>query len=233
MIMSKFPIEATDEITFVRGSASDSLTTKGSLYARVVVGSTKIHIFNTHLQASYGNEFDPNNYYAPIRKKQIAQLTEFVKRITAGDNYPIMLMGDFNVNAMRAVNDASDSEEYLHMISSLEGDLFDAADILKEHNGGMHPATHEGMGVFVSQDSKPLVGQQRLDFIFEMRRRDGKYGNTHKFTEAKVVPFHVKGRNDFTQLSDHLGSYTRMDLGPVSFERGSKLSEATISFYGE
>jgi len=232
MIISKYPVEATEEITYVRGSHSDSFTTKGVLYARIRIGASKLHVFNTHLQASYGDEFDPNNFYAPIRKKQIQQLITFIKRVTSNDHYPIMLMGDFNVNARRAPDDSRDSDEYLRMMKSLEGELYEVVDILKDHNGGLHPVTHEGKGVLVSGTSTSVAGPQRLDFLLELRRRKVD-ANTwkHKFVKSQVVPFYVDGQKNFTQISDHFGTNVVMELGDISMDGVPGLAGASISLH--
>lgn len=44
MIMSKYPIEATRELIFDKGVASDGFVRKGVLYAKVKVNSSYVHV---------------------------------------------------------------------------------------------------------------------------------------------------------------------------------------------
>lgn len=207
MIISKHPIVETREIVFDQGAHSDKFVTKGVLYAKIKVGSSFVHVFNTHLQASYGNEFNyENNTYTPIRNRQLKQLANFVKSVTSKDDYPIMLAGDFNVNARVAPDDGSDSREYLEMIQILQASSYQVIDILKEHHGGEHPVTYGGNGVLHGE--KPKVGGQRLDFILELKRE-----STHKynFLEGMVVPFKVMEKL-FTHISDHYAQSVILEI---------------------
>jgi endonuclease/exonuclease/phosphatase family metal-dependent hydrolase len=214
MIISKFPIEQSKEIIFDRGTHSDMFASKGALYAKINIGSAhhdlKVHVFNTHLQASYGHEFNVNNPYADIRKKQLEQLAEFINQMTFRDKYPIILMGDFNVNAHRARGDPQDSVEYTRMVHHLHSEFYQIVDVLKEFNGGVHPVTYEGKGILTGQD-KQIVGPQRLDFLLELRRTANDENFSYKFTNATVVPFHIRERM-FKQISDHYGASAVMQL---------------------
>jgi len=207
MIMSKYPIVDTQEIKFEKGSHSDKFVTKGVLYAKVKIDSSYVHIFNTHLQASYGHEFDFGpNHYANTRKKQLKKMAEFVQRVTSKDHFPILLAGDFNVNARIAPDDGADSPEYTEMLGLLHNESYKIIDILKEHNGGEHPETYAGNGVLHGE--KPKIGGQRLDFILHLERESLlKY----TFSEGKVVTFKAKDEV-FTHISDHYGQSVHLEI---------------------
>jgi len=222
MIISKYPIVDTQEIIFDRGSQSDSFVTKGVLYAKVKVGSSYIHVFNTHLQASYGYEFEDYNPYTPIRQKQLKKLTAFIHKMTSKDQYPIMVMGDFNVNARAGPDDGSDSKEYIDMIEILRSQHYEIIDVLKHHNNGKHPVTYGGKGVL--PDQKPKVGGQRLDFILELKK-DASI--EYKLSGGKVVPFQVTGEA-YTHISDHYAQTVTMELSTLGLGEDS-ISSATIS----
>jgi len=232
MIMSKYPIVHSEEIVFDRGSHSDSYVTKGVLYAKVQVGSSYVHVFNTHLQASYGYEFDfTSNPYTPIRQKQLKKLAAFVERVASDDHYPIMLMGDFNVNARVAPDDGTDSKEYTDMLDFLRSPSYQVCDILREHNDGKHPVTYGGNGVVHGEKAK--VGGQRLDFIFELRKSPTYSNIEYKFSEGKVVTFQASGEV-FTHISDHYGQTVMMSMevdgdAPPVEKNGADLSHASIS----
>jgi len=216
MILSKYPIVDTQEIVFDKGSHSDRFVTKGVLYAKIQVGSSYVHVFNTHLQASYGHEFDfVNNPYATIRQKQLKKLAEFVERVASNDQYPVMLVGDFNVNARTAPDDGSDSKEYADMLKFLHSPSYKVVDILKEHHDGKHPITYGGNGVMHGE--KPKVGGQRLDFIFELQKNLPYNSIEYKFSESKVVTFQASGEV-FTHISDHYAQTVTMS---VDISRGA------------
>jgi len=228
MIISKHPIVDTQEVVFDKGSHSDQFVTKGVLYAKIQVGSSFVHVFNTHLQASYGYEFDfDNNPYTPVRHRQLKKLVDFVKRVTAKDNYPIMLAGDFNVNARVTPDDGSDSKEYLEMLQILHESSYRVVDILKEHHGGKHPVTYGGNGV--EHGAKPKVGGQRLDFILELKRDSP---HKYNFLEGKVVPFKIP-EEVFTHISDHYAQSVILEIHTTDDEvdgaNTRSLAEATIS----
>lgn len=230
MIISKYPVADTQELVFDKGSHSDAFVTKGVLYAKLRVGSSYVHVFNTHLQASYGHEFEAtDNTYTIIRKKQLKKFAAFVQRVTANDNYPILLAGDFNVNARVAHDDGSDSKEYTDMLESLRHTSYKVVDILKEHNGGSHPITYGGNGVVHGE--KPKVGGQRLDFVLHLEKDSSVHNLKYTFSEGKVVTFKTEGEV-FTHISDHYAQNVIMDLYMKEGEEAdgaSDLSTASIA----
>jgi len=224
--MSKHPIVDTQEIVFDQGTHSDKFVTKGVLYAKIKVGSSFVHVFNTHLQASYGYEFDFNtNPFTAIRNRQLKKLAEFVKRVTSKDNYPIMLAGDFNVNARASPDDGTDSKEYQEMVEILQASSYQVYDILKEQNGSKHPVTYGGNGVLPGE--KPKVGGQRLDFILELTRNSTLKYN---FLDGKVVPFKV-AEQSFTHISDHYAQSVILEIQDAETDGAneSNLAETSIA----
>jgi len=210
MIISKYPIEATRELVFDKGVASDGFVTKGVLYAKVKIGASYVHVFNTHMQASYGYEFKENDPYALIRRKQIQQVSSFIAKIALDDDHPVLVMGDFNVNAICHPVDGGDSKEYLEMMNSLSNNgLFSVIDIHKEYNKGKHPVTNAGKGVKGLGISK---GGQRLDFVFEMRRNRTRRDRIfHDYPYCSVEHFAVEGEV-YTHISDHFASHVVMTM---------------------
>lgn len=215
MIMSKYPIVETQEIMFDKGSHSDAFVTKGVLYAKIKVDTSYVHVFNTHLQASYGYEFNfEENTYSTIRKKQLKKLAAFIQRVTSKDTYPILLAGDFNVNARSTPDSGVDSKEYTDMLALLHNASYKIVDLLKEHNNGEHPITYGGNGVLHGE--KPKIGGQRLDFILHLEKEESPLDYT--FSECKVVTFKSKeGADPFTHISDHYAQSIIME----THERGS------------
>jgi len=210
MIISRYPIETTRELVFDKGVASDGFVRKGVLYVKIKVGSSYVHVFNTHLQASYGYEFAEYDPYALIRKKQIQKLASFIAKIALDDHHPIIALGDFNVNAIRHPDTPfEESKEYHQMLKTLSHNgLFSVHDLHKGFNDGLHPVTNSGRGV-VNRESK---GGQRLDFVLEMRRNVTRAHHIrHSVKEAHVVPFEVHGQA-YTHISDHFASQIVLEL---------------------
>lgn len=209
MIISKYPIEATRELVFDRGVASDGFVTKGVLYAKVKIGSSYVHVFNTHMQASYGYEYKEHDPYALIRRKQIDQVSSFIAKIALDDDHPIITMGDFNVNAIHHPELGGDSREYTEMLSTLAcGGLFSVIDLHREWNEGSHPITNSGRGV----TGRASKGGQRLDFVFEMRRnRTRRERIFHEVAHCAVEHFEVQDEV-YTHISDHYASHVVLEM---------------------
>jgi endonuclease/exonuclease/phosphatase family metal-dependent hydrolase len=132
VILSKLPIILASALVYKEESGADALANKGALYARVdmEVPPKKrcyIHVFNTHTQAQ--NDKNAKN----VRIKQFEELAKFIKMCTGNDGYPIILMGDLNVVALKPQNwgktqgvyekgkkpptNKVSSQEYIKMIS--------------------------------------------------------------------------------------------------------------------
>jgi hypothetical protein len=53
LIMSKYPIIESSFESFNVGVLSDSASDKGFIYCKIKIENNFVHLFNTHLQASY------------------------------------------------------------------------------------------------------------------------------------------------------------------------------------
>lgn len=103
VILSRFPIISHSYTQFKYGVVSDSLAQKGVLYAKIAVRNTQLHLFTTHLQASY---FDCGENHFKVsmntRMEQI-KLTNHIMHDVLKQEYKsgdkIILLGDFNVDA--------------------------------------------------------------------------------------------------------------------------------------
>ena len=194
MIFSKYPIVATDSITYKDGIGWDAMSAKGVLYAKIKLGDSKfLHVFSTHLQASY-NDVTSND--VNIRQYQIKELVAFMKT-KCNDGFPLALLADFNVNS------CSNNGEYQKLVDLLEIDEYVRIDTAFD-TYGYHPITFadngENQEKVLTEPDDLAVGPQCLDYIFLFK---GKKGGFSKYT-AKVHQFSVKG-HEYIQLSDHLG----------------------------
>ncbi|KYQ92877.1 putative sphingomyelinase [Tieghemostelium lacteum] len=124
VVISRYPIVDSSYLMFTQGVDSDMLASKGVLYCKIKLPNHQlIHLFTTHLQASYINPnalTDTNVRNDGVRTVQLNQLREFILEKTYQDAHPIILAGDLNVDARVAKdNGKSDSPAYLEMLDIL------------------------------------------------------------------------------------------------------------------
>lgn len=102
LTLSKHPIIRKKFYTFKNCSHVDKIAKKGVLYTKISIFGDVVHLFNTHLQASY-NSFsrDRKSYIARIG--QILEMRRFLKKILKEEDYKkshlVLLCGDFNICA--------------------------------------------------------------------------------------------------------------------------------------
>lgn len=104
-ILSRFPIVCYTFYSFQFGVVVDSLARKGILYAKLKIKGSYLHLFTTHLQASY---LDSSKSHWDIsymtRMSQIRQINHFVIETLKEAKYnkgrdKVMIVGDLNVDA--------------------------------------------------------------------------------------------------------------------------------------
>ncbi|KAL7720301.1 sphingomyelin phosphodiesterase [Entamoeba marina] len=96
IILSKIPIKKRDQYVFKSKLYPQSLLSRGVLYSKLSPNeSSSIHLFTTHLHPINQN-FKSNI----IRQQQLAELVSFIKQKTKNDTHPIIVCGDFSLNAL-------------------------------------------------------------------------------------------------------------------------------------
>ncbi|KXS11617.1 hypothetical protein M427DRAFT_60480 [Gonapodya prolifera JEL478] len=135
MVMSRYPIVKAERITYKRGINNDKFLCKGAVYAKVQIGHHHYaHVFNTQVQSvdSYNTPHtDPASLH---RLSQILTLKEFVdecsKSIPCRD--PMILVGDFSLNARKSRTNGKDSDDYALLQRVLRGgdELADLDELL-------------------------------------------------------------------------------------------------------
>lgn len=94
VILSRWPVVRQATMTFgPTCSGTDCLADKGVAYVAVRKGERTFHVFGTHAQSVYG--FDP----AAVRAAQFELFAGFVAGQDIPEDEPVLLAGDFNVNA--------------------------------------------------------------------------------------------------------------------------------------
>ncbi|KAF7725576.1 hypothetical protein EC973_009531 [Apophysomyces ossiformis] len=139
LLLSRFPILDSGEIEYPRGTHSDWLARKGALHALVQLNATRaVHVYTTHAQASYTIGGDPSPQDVQIRLDQFLRLREWISQTSQADNWPVLLLGDFNVDAAIHGKDIpitspskESSREYkmmMQVLSGLNSDVFSMSD---------------------------------------------------------------------------------------------------------
>lgn len=106
VVLSRFPIIKYSNYVYNYGVVSDSMAQKGIIYCQIEIKNSKLHLFNTHTQASYNNDL-PELFVASFntRMDQIKQLGNFINEIISKemnfDKDISLLCGDLNVDALK------------------------------------------------------------------------------------------------------------------------------------
>lgn len=202
-IVSKYPIVHTEWKPFAPGCHSDRLAEKGVLYAKVQVSAESnnyVHVFNAHTQSSYNDPVGTLSW--KIREKQTLLMLEFIQTITCDDTYPLLIMGDLNINARKEFPQKISSDEYTAFFQQLQGmkssrGPFDpqplgytVTDVLYHYHNNTHPVTFGDAKIEDNNAVTPLETVftkshdygtfQSLDYIFFLSRPDNTTASTSK-----------------------------------------------------
>ncbi|CAK84271.1 unnamed protein product (macronuclear) [Paramecium tetraurelia] len=101
--LSRYPILSHEFKEFPYGILSDNLSNKGVLYTKILVNGQMLHLFNTHLQASYVGKESNVRATVSTRIDQLYCFKKFVhstlEQQQAQENDLILLVGDYNIDS--------------------------------------------------------------------------------------------------------------------------------------
>ena len=201
VVLSKYPILASDQLTYELNVGGDMMIAKGLLYVKIQTGpGTHCHVFATHLQANHKGS------YPECKTVRFSQLYAFnsLRSRKATDGQPIILIGDLNVNAFapKSSESAKSQTEYSRLIKTISTDSYTLTDAL--HNSeGSHQITYGAPDEKILTPKDDFNSRQCMDYVLIYSRDDGQY--VVDGCDCKVVKFTVDGNKHFTQLSDHYG----------------------------
>eukprot|EP01119_Soliformovum_irregulare_P020937 TRINITY_DN6856_c0_g1_i2.p1 TRINITY_DN6856_c0_g1~~TRINITY_DN6856_c0_g1_i2.p1 ORF type:complete len:202 (-),score=52.68 TRINITY_DN6856_c0_g1_i2:15-620(-) len=199
------------------------------IYAKIqVTPNRSIHFFTTHMQASYLDSSDDHNILNDkARIHQVDELAEFIHSKIDNTPDPAIVAGDFNINAR--VRESNEATEYKYLVKALNKNNTSCSpahlpvrDLLKEHTG-QHPSTYAD----ASPRGKPretvlthpvdLGTDLCIDHMFYIdtveNSRDGVV--KCRLNSTQVEEFFVQDeKSPFSQLSDHYGVSTVLDIQP-------------------
>jgi len=134
-VASRYPIVRVKKTIYENSACSDGYSDKGVIYAQIDRDGRPVHVFGTHLQASYFhsksaallNSCDEDDIFADInfeeiRHKQLTQLKRFIEAARIPKGETVILAGDLNI--------AYGSSEYFKMIQHLGAREFVRKSIL-------------------------------------------------------------------------------------------------------
>lgn len=115
--LSRFKIAKTEFYEFRNCSGVDALAQKGVLYSLIEIAGKKLHLFNTHLQATYPdtnltgqiNDKSGQKKNFVSRLQQMIELRNFISKILGLNFFEecsedlVLLCGDFNTMASRLI----------------------------------------------------------------------------------------------------------------------------------
>lgn len=150
LVLSRYPIVESANVSFAPGINADWLARKGALYTRIQLRPDLcMHVFTTHLQADYETNLHHARGNGPnqrVRRTQMQTLAAFIRDKTlpfvyTNPSWPVVLMGDLNINSRSGPTDGHDGPEYLDAMEIISEAGFRVHDLLKESHNGEHPVT--------------------------------------------------------------------------------------------
>lgn len=250
LILSRFPIELFAFHEFSYGVEIDSVVRKGVIYSKLKISDQILHLFCTHVQSSYFN-ISQNLFLAcyESRCSQLNQINEFIKAVIDKTNFnendKIILLGDFNVDALGFKYKRPDREldynlvkkEYNELIERLNQNGLETIDLYKTHKG-YSPITYADIDpdTLTTETVLTLVddieAQMSLDYIFEVKY-NGQYNENSvlkiDYDSLKIEDFRIssnpmlthieKNTRPYNQLSDHYGLSIELKLNNQNNEK--------------
>jgi len=196
LVLSRFPIVASEFKPYPYGIFSDSLSQKGILYVKVQVKDETLHLFQTHTQASY---IGSNKRLSIVtRGDQMNVIRNFMQECLSNygwkENDMCLLVGDLNVDARNPFIETEKVQkypmfkqyphlgekevfnEYQAMMCVLSDNHNDSLEDLLLKTYGDHPITYGDTYIDDNKEIKPLetvltlrddlCTNQSLDYIF-------------------------------------------------------------------
>ena len=158
-LASRLPVVATGGHVYAHAAEEDRLAAKGVLYARLAGGADDlIDVFVTHLQA--GQE------HGAVRRRQIEELTSFIRRKVNGAAHPVLVLGDFNVRGS-LVDRRDPGSDYRFLMQELNAAVaprrfVDSWLATKAKD----PETGSGTKPRVLPDGTLRPHEERIDYVF-------------------------------------------------------------------
>jgi len=200
VILSRFPIIASEFRVLSQGVGVDAFCNKGALYVKIRIGDSKLHLYTIHTQATY----DETPKYFLKRSEQLIDFHKFIQETLEKYEHQnedlVLLTGDFNVDSRSQRQFGSDNAtlapiiekynslkkpgaftEYDGLISCLTDDFRDEVEDLLYKKHKDHPITFGEYYLNENNEKVPVDGvltdkdcrcvAESLDYIFKFTPR--------------------------------------------------------------
>lgn len=221
MILSRYPIIATEQTVFRACTAEDCLSNKGVLWAHIQAPFGYYDIFNTHTQNPDPLANLPGSE-RPYVQAQLNHLYSFIQGKRGNKEMPAIITGDFNTDGL-------DQSLYNDLVWRL-GYPIDSWKTLHPNQSGI---TADNNINFETGDSPVPPSQrgisgERLDYIFYLP--GARY--TPRLNQTEIVQWQTSAGKD---LSDHYGLYTWFnqteDLNAIYTGNVSRVEAKFVGFH--
>jgi endonuclease/exonuclease/phosphatase family metal-dependent hydrolase len=164
-ILSKTKILEEDGIVFKNSKHWDALASKGVKYIHTVHNNVHVHVFSTHLQATYNNDLGT---FGAIRKRQILEMRQFIQSKQINKKDLVIISGDFNIEYR--------SSEYRSLTKQLGALPFNHITAKKsvstknQWHGISHEANQNGcLEEYKKTHVCSCCPEEMIDFIFVLK----------------------------------------------------------------
>ncbi|CAG9317569.1 unnamed protein product [Blepharisma stoltei] len=217
VILSKHKILESTFRPFNDSVYPDKLAYKGALYAKILVNSKPLHLFNVHLQSKHPTKSSKKYLmYRLTRRKQLIDLRNFVDEKIGLAEEPGFICGDLNVDGREELKppvfkDIECLDDYEHLSKLLlRGKKVAMKDLLR-WKYGFSPATFgrinekgEALEKILTMNHE-ICADEALDYI--LLANEDRTDLKINVENTKVEPLSTEGEV-FTQISDHAGVET-------------------------
>lgn len=204
MILSRLPVQKSERLIFNLESSEKPYfaelgVKKGAIAAKLSIGKKSLWVVNTHFAANYSTVIDGEGKKGPthedLRRNQMRQLTDFVKKHTQDFKEPVIVGGDFNLGPSSGEKlwEEMTGENYLTGFKTAPG----VDGLATYETGNSNAKTNEGKidHIFSSPGFKPSSGK----LVFRDPVRICEPGEAACGDRAEPLEMH---------LSDHFGFET-------------------------
>lgn len=108
IIVSRWPIEFSDQMVYSNCGGEDCFAAKGVMYARINKLGRPYNLFGTHTQAWKADE------KVAVRQSQLAEMYQFITQQNIPANEAILIGGDLNIDKIE-----NKADEYCQMLAKL------------------------------------------------------------------------------------------------------------------
>lgn len=202
IIVSRWPIEFSDQMIYTNCGGEDCYAAKGVMYARINKLGRPYNLFGTHTQAWKSDE------KVALRQAQLAELHQFIMAQNIPSNEAILIGGDLNVDKIE-----NKLDEYCQMLNKLN---------VKEPAFCPYPFTCNGQDNYYYADDNTA---EYLDYIFPLFNKVMPLKATNQVRILRAIEDQLWNIFD---LSDHFSVCGRFVFPSVTVTQNGHTSNSDV-----